>query len=150
MVEPFSTVLSLAGTGIVAGVFFAVAVSVVPALGAMRPRSYVEAHQLLGRGYHPVMPVVVTVTVISDVVAAVAATGAVRWLLAGAAILLIGVQLVSQFGNVPINKRVGRMQPENLAADWFDPRPAWRVWHLRRTTFALAALALTSIAAVLA
>lgn len=148
MLDQLATALSLTGTGIVAGVFFAVAVSVVPALAAMRPSSYVEAHQLLGKGYHPVMPIVVTVALISDVVAAVLTDGAVRWLLAGSAVLLLGVQVVSQFGNVPINKVVATMRPEHLAADWTDPRPAWRQWHLWRTAFAVCALLLTSLAVI--
>jgi uncharacterized membrane protein len=148
MLEWLPSSLSLAGTAIVSGVFFAVAVSVVPTLAALRPGSYVEVHQLLGKGYHPVMPIVVTVALLADIAGAILADGAVRWLLAGAAVLLAGVQVVSQFGNVPINRTVGAMRPAELDADWADPRPAWRSWHLLRTVFALGAL-LLSIAAVL-
>ena len=54
----------------------------------------------------------------------------------------MGVALVSQLGNVPINRRVRSLPEEGaLPADWADPRAAWRRLHLLRTTFALAALA---------
>ena len=138
--------VSLTGTGIVAGVFFAVAVSVVPALAAMSPRDYVLTHQLLGPGYHPWMPVIVTLALLADVVAVVVTGGAQRWLFAVSALMLVGVQVVSQFGNVPINRVVGRMVPDDLPPDWTDPRPSWRSWHLVRSAFALTALILTSLA----
>src|SRR5205814_8735355 len=41
----------LLGSGVTAGVLFAVAVSVVPALRDLAPDRYVEAHQLLGRNW---------------------------------------------------------------------------------------------------
>lgn len=52
-------VLALLGSGITAGVLFAVALSVLPALFAMEPGTYVHAHQLLGRNWDPAMPVIV-------------------------------------------------------------------------------------------
>jgi hypothetical protein len=94
------------------------------------------------------MPIVVTVALLADVAGAIVAEGATRGLLAVAALMLVGVQVVSQFGNVPINKVVGRMRPAALGPDWSDPRPVWRSWHLLRTTFAMTAL-LLSVAAAL-
>jgi len=143
-------VAALVGTGVVAGVFFAVAVSVLPALRALPPDRYVQAHQLLGRGYHPSMPLIVTASLGCDIaLALLAPTPARQALYVGAALLLIGVQVVSQFGNVPINKVVNRVDPDDLPADWHDPRPRWRDWHLIRTAFAFAAMVLTSAGSVL-
>jgi uncharacterized membrane protein len=150
MSQQFIVVISVIATGLVAGVFLAVAVSVMPALTAMAPGPYVTAHRLLGRGYHPVMPLLVTTALLSDVaLAAVTAAGSVRALAIVGAALLVGVQLVSQFRNVPINRVVHATDPEAIGAEWADPRPAWRSWHLLRTGLAIAALASIAPAAVL-
>ncbi|MFJ6410462.1 DUF1772 domain-containing protein [Streptomyces hydrogenans] len=142
--------VTLLGTGLVAGVFFAVAVSVLPTLFALKPDDYVVTHQLLGKGYHPYMPIIVTAALLADVALVVTApTTGLRLLFAGSALLLVGVQVVSQFGNVPINKVVATMRPGALGADWPDPRPRWRQWHVLRTSCAFGALGLTSAAAVL-
>jgi len=140
----------LIGTGLVVGVFFAVTVSVLPALRALPPDRYVQAHQLLGRGYHPSMPLIVTASLGCDIaLALLAPTPPRQALYVGAALLLVGVQVVSQFGNVPINKAVNRFDPTALPADWRDPRPRWRDWHLVRMAFAFAAMVLTSAGSVL-
>ena len=138
--------IALLGTGITAGVFFAVAVSVVPTLAALTPSAYVRVHQLLGKGYHPWMPLIVTAALLSDIAAAVLTPGPPRWLLLFAAVMLAGVQVVSQFRNVPINRVVGRLIASDLPADWSDPRASWRAWHLLRTAFAVVAFAATSLA----
>jgi hypothetical protein len=39
--------------------------------------------------------------------------------------------------------------PNSIQPDWTDPRAAWRSWHLLRTGFAVAALAITAVAVVL-
>ena len=143
------TVVAITGTGIVAGVFFAIAVSVLPTLFAMAPAQYVWTHQLLGKGYHPVMPLVVTVALVCDVVLAVLVDGpTARVLFVAAAVLLVAVQVVSQFGNVPINREVNKVRPEAIPSDWRDPRPPWRRWHTVRTVCALLALGTAAAAAV--
>jgi uncharacterized membrane protein len=150
MLPQVIVVISVIATGLVAGVFLAVAVSVMPALTAMPPGPYVTAHRLLGQGYHPVMPLLVSTALLSNVaLATVTAAGPVRALAIADAALLAGVQLVSQFRNVPINRVVHATDPEAIGADWADPRPAWRAWHLLRTGFAIAALAFIASAAVL-
>jgi uncharacterized membrane protein len=142
------TVASVMASGLVAGVFLALAVSVIPALFAMPPEQYVRAHRLLGRGYHPLMPLLVASATATDVALAVLVPGAaVRLLLAAGAVALIGVMAVSQFGNVPINKVVHATKA--ITSAWADPRPAWRRWHLVRTWMAFAALALNTVAVVL-
>ncbi|WP_258053434.1 hypothetical protein [Streptomyces sp. Ru72] len=75
MVEALS-VLVLLGTGLVAGVLFAVALSVVPALIAMTPERYVDTHKLLGRRYDRIMPFIVTGSTAIDVGFAFRADGA--------------------------------------------------------------------------
>lgn len=140
-------VLVLLGNGVAAGVLFAVALSVVPAMAAMPPGRYVYAHQLLGRNWDPTMPAIVLLSALLDTALAVTADGTARaGLLGAAALLLVAVSWVSHFRNVPLNRRVKAQDPERLPADWSDPRPAWRRWHLTRTTLAVTALALNALA----
>ncbi|MPY48865.1 DUF1772 domain-containing protein [Streptomyces acidicola] len=149
MIELLGTA-AVIGSGIVAGVFFAVAVSVLPAVQTLPADRYVELHRKLGEGYHPVMPLVVTVGVLADLALLfVADGGTVRALFGVALLAMVGVQVVSQFGNVPINKKVHALDPAALPADWQDPRLPWRSWHRLRTVFALAALAVNALAVAL-
>ncbi|MGI5404001.1 anthrone oxygenase family protein [Streptomyces sp. CA-135486] len=138
----------LLGSGVTAGVLFAVALSVLPALFAMETGTYVYAHKLLGRNWDPTMPVVVlTSTLLAAVLALTADDGAAQALFAVAAVLLLGVSAVSHLANVPINRRVKSVEnPDELPADWEDPRPLWRRWHLLRTLLAVLALALNAAA----
>ncbi|MFI5527162.1 DUF1772 domain-containing protein [Kitasatospora sp. NPDC051853] len=148
MLETMSVAV-LVGTGLVAGVLFAVAVSVVPALIAMTPERYVATHKLLGRRYDRIMPFVVAGSVLVDLVLALRADGAPRLLFGAAVLCMAGVAVVSQTRNVPINRRVKATGPADLGPDWQDPRPQWRDWHLVRTCCALAGCTLTAAAVVL-
>ncbi len=141
-------VAALLGSGVTAGVLFAVALSVLPALFAMETGTYVYAHQLLGRNWDPTMPVIVLSSTLVDGVLAVVGEGAARVLFAVGAVLLLGVSGVSHLCNVPINRRVKAIaDPAVIPADWEDPRPLWRRYHYLRT--GLAVLALTVNAAAL-
>lgn len=137
----------LLGNGVTAGVLFAVALSVVPAMAAMPAARYVYVHQLLGRNWDPTMPAIVLASALVDVILAVGSDeGSRAMLLGAAALLLLAVSVVSHFRNVPINRRVKALDPELLPADWEDPRSAWRRWHLTRTVLAVIALALNALA----
>ncbi|GHF65483.1 hypothetical protein GCM10010218_53710 [Streptomyces mashuensis] len=136
-------------SGVVAGVLFAVALSVLPALRAMPPGRYVYAHQLLGRHWDPTMPVIVLGSCVADVVLAWAGGGGSRPAFAAGAALLLAVSVVSHFGNVPINRRVKAVDPEAVPAGWSDPRPVWGRWHLLRTVLALLAAVANVVAPVL-
>ncbi|TCP56799.1 putative membrane protein [Tamaricihabitans halophyticus] len=133
-------VLALLGSGVTAGVLFAVALSVLPALQRMPADRYVYAHQLIGRNWDPTMPIVVLTSVALDMaLAAVISTWQGRLLAGSAAVLLFGVSVVSHLCNVPLNRQVKKVNPDNLPRDWWDPRPLWRRWHLLRTGLALTA-----------
>lgn len=73
MIIPLLEIGALVGSGIVAGVLFAVALSVVPAMRAMPPDRYVYTHQLLGRNWDPTMPLLVLTTAAADTGLAVVA-----------------------------------------------------------------------------
>lgn len=151
MVLEILSVLVLAGTGLVAGVFFAVAISVMPALIDMPPDSYVFTHKLLGRRYDRIMPFIVGGTALVNAVLAVLADDAVRRaLFVVGAVCMVGVAVVSQTRNVPINSRVKALEPGGIPADWQDPRWSWRNWHLVRMAFAMAGGLAVAVAVVLA
>ncbi|MEV0980886.1 MULTISPECIES: DUF1772 domain-containing protein [unclassified Streptomyces] len=140
-------VAALLGSGVTAGVLFAVALSVLPALFAMETGTYVYAHQLLGRNWDPTMPVIVLSSTLVDVVLAVIAGGTARTLFVVAAVLMLGVSGVSHLCNVPINRRVKAItDPSVIPADWQDPRPLWRRFHHLRTALSVLALAVTAAA----
>ncbi|MGK5641151.1 anthrone oxygenase family protein [Streptomyces sp. URMC 126] len=140
-------VVALLGGGVTAGVLFAVALSVVPALLAMDTGTYVYAHRLLGRNWDPTMPAVVLGSALVNGVLAGLTEGAARALFVLAVVLLVGVSAVSHLCNVPINRRVKAIiDPAALPADWQDPRPLWRRWHLLRTALAVLALGVTAAA----
>lgn len=138
MIDDLLAALALLGGGVTAGVLLAVAVSVVPALAAMSPGRYVEAHQLLGRNWDPLMPITVLTTTAAALILAVRSdTAADRLLFVAATALLFGTSAVSHLLNVPLNREVKKLEPGRpIAPDWDDPRPRWRRWHLLRTAFA--------------
>lgn len=139
--------LVLLGSGTVAGVLFAVAVSTVPAMAAMTPDRYVYTHTLLGRNWDPTMPIIVLSSTALDIALGVLSPEtATRTLAIGAAACLVGVSVVSHLCNVPINKRVHQTDPDAIPPGWQDPRPLWRRWHLLRTVLAMLALAANSLA----
>ena len=140
----------LLGSGVTAGVLFAVAVSVVPALRDLAPDRYVEAHQLLGRNWDPTMPIIVLGSTAADALLAVIAPQLSTRLLFGlGAVLLFASSMVSHLLNVPLNRTVKKLDPRApLPADWSDPRPAWRRYHLWRTTLAALAFLANAAAAV--
>ncbi|MDG4820765.1 DUF1772 domain-containing protein [Asanoa sp. WMMD1127] len=141
-------VVALLGSGVVTGVLFAVALSMVPALMAMTPDRYIHAHKLLGRNWDPTMPIIVIGATLADLAWAVSAgTAATRATALTAAVLLVGVSVVSHLANVPINKRMRAVDADAIPADWSDPRPVWRSWHLLRTSLAAAAFAANCLAA---
>jgi uncharacterized membrane protein len=136
---------SVLAAGIVAGTFFAVAVSVVPALATMPAPQYVRTQVLLGKGYHPVMPAVVSSLILADVLLAVLARGAGPHLLyLATAVVAVGVPAVSQWCNLPINKAVAAADSDGFGEDWQDPRARWRAWHLVRSVLAFAVLGLNT------
>lgn len=140
-------VIAVVGSGMIAGVFFAVAVSVLPTLFTIPADRYVEMHQKLGKGYHPAMPLIANITMIADIVLAVLApTTVTRALFIAVVVLIVGVQCVSHLANVPINRQVHAVDSGAIPEDWPDPRPLWQNWHRLRTAFALLALTGTAFA----
>src|SRR4051794_15832447 len=117
---------TLFGSGLLAGVLFGVAVGVVPAFAAVSAERYIALHRVVGAGFDQVMPKIVFATTVFDVIAGIRVGGRAGALLFTAAALQVGVALVSQLGNVPINKSVRSLPEEGvLPAGWSDPRARW-------------------------
>lgn len=149
MVTQLLGVVQLVLCGVVAGVFVSVALSAVPAFAVLPPDRYVEVHRLLGKGYHPAMPVIVNVATGLDLVLAVLATSPARTaLFVTGLVLLIGTQCVSHLRNVPINRTLAGLDVSRLPEDWVDPRARWRGWHYLRTALALCAVTVNAAALV--
>jgi len=142
------SIVELLGSGLTAGVLFAVALSVLPALFAMPMDRYVETHRLLGRNWDPTMPVIVLTSTAADVVLALLAPTTSRVVLfAVGAALLLAVSGVSHLCNVPINRRVKAVDSAaGIPAAWPDPRPLWRRFHMLRTALAILALFVNAVA----
>lgn len=147
MITWLLSVAVLAYSGVVAGVLFAVALSVLPALITMPADRYVYAHQLIGERWDPTMPIIVLSSTVIDVVLVFTADSG-NGLFAVAAVLLLAVSIVSHFCNVPINRVVKSLDPESIPPDWRDPRPLWRRFHLLRTALALVAVVVNAVALV--
>lgn len=136
-------------SGVVAGVLFAVALSVLPALRAMPTDRYIYTHKLIGRHWDPTMPVIVLGSTAVEVVLVFTAPDDAAPLFAVGAVLLLVVSVVSHYCNVPINRRVKSVDPEAVPENWTDPRPLWRRWHLLRTVVAVVAATVNAAALAL-
>lgn len=144
------SVLVLLASGLIAGVFFDVALAMLPAFMVMTPGRFIYTNNTIGKGYHPTMPIVCSTTVAAGVALVFIDNGPHRYLFLSATLLVAGTMLVSEFGNMRINRILLKVDPDAVPADWHDPRPEWRAYHLLRTGLAVAAVLVNSFAVVLA
>jgi hypothetical protein len=142
--EPLLLSLGLLANGIATGVMVSTVIGLAPMTLAWPFAGYVTTVQFLWRRYDPLMPALNTFALLMDVfVLAFGTTTATRALAGSALILLAVVMVISVWKNVPINRYVMSLDPENPPDDWarVDPRRRWRNWNLLRTTLAIAAFA---------
>lgn len=150
MIQYVIGVAVLVGSGLVAGVLFCVALSVVPTLMALPPQKYVHMHKLLGRNFDPVMPILVLTTVVlNSVLAFLADDLLIFFIFVLSALCMFGVSVVSHLCNVPINRQIKSMEPSAPTESWEDVRPRWKTWHLLRTFLSITALVATATAVVI-
>jgi len=147
MIVDLLAVLVVVTSGVVAGVLFGFAVSVMPAFFVMPTGRYIYSAELIGRNWDPMMPIIVLTSFVVDIVLAIIGPGGPTLsLFIVGAVLLAGVSVVSHYCNVPINRQVKKVDPENVPADWRDPRPLWRRFHYLRTVLAVLAVAVNAVA----
>ncbi len=141
--------IALAGNGLVAGGMMIAFLGGAPLLLRLPKEQYVPVHRFLVSRFDPFMPVCLITALIADLaLVATAAQAPVRALAGTAAALLVAAIAVSLTKNVPINRWVAALDPDDLPPDWesVDPRRRWRDWNAVRTGLAAAALLANSLA----
>jgi uncharacterized membrane protein len=123
--------------GLAAGVLMGTVLGGVPLLLALPPSRYVHAHAFFATRYDPFMPACLLLTVVGDVALTVVAGGVVTALAAAFALATVVISLTR---NVPINKWVRSLDPDDLPGDFDDPRTRWKRSNDARTACAVAAL----------
>ncbi|HEY8480666.1 MAG TPA: anthrone oxygenase family protein [Spirillospora sp.] len=148
--QSITLMASTVGTGLVAGLLFAYACSVMPGLGRSSDRTFVEAMQNINRAIiNPwfLVPFVGSLPLI--VLAAVLAwrghgRSALPWILA-ALVLYVIAFLITRGVNIPLNDRLDRAGDPARVADPAEIRRnfegRWVTWHLVRTVAHTAAFA---------
>lgn len=140
--------------GLAAGVMVSTVMGMVPLTLALPYGRYVEMIQFMWPRYDPFMPIMNGIALLGSVAMAVLGPGAlVRGLFGLAAVLLVVVMVISVVKNVPVNRYVMSLDPEERPGDWpeRDPRRYWRKWNTIRTALVVVAFAanLTAAAALL-
>ncbi|MEV0092403.1 DUF1772 domain-containing protein [Streptomyces sp. NPDC050738] len=135
--------------GLAAGVLFGTQLGGFPYLASLPADRYVHAHAFFGTRYDPAMPFCLIATVVCDVVLASRVEQApARTLFAVAAVLAVATAVISVTKNVPVNRWMRTLDPENLPADFAerDPRGPWGAWNRRRSLLTILALAVNCAA----
>ena len=115
------TFLSILGTGLVAGIFFAFSVFVMRALGRLPPTGGIAAMQSINVAVlNPVFFAAFFGTAVLSLALAVAALvgWSLPYLLAGSLLYLVGTILVTIVFNVPLNNRLASVTPDSAEARW--------------------------------
>jgi len=133
-------------SGLVAGVFLSFSDFVMRSLVAARPAGGIEAMQMINR---KVVRTWFLVMLLGMAPVSVALAGYAYFylsapssllIIAGAAIYLVFVIVVTMFCNVPMNNRLDRMDPfaEGTAGYWKTYGVVWTRWNHARTLGSLA------------
>jgi uncharacterized membrane protein len=149
MVVEVLSVAAILLSGLIAGVFFDVAIALVPAFFRMPRGRFVYVNNLLVKGYHPTMPILCSSAVLVNLSLVLLAPAPYRYLFLGATLLIVGTMFVSEFGNMRINRRLLTTDPDRIPVGWPDPRRRWRDFHLVRTLLAVVAVGLNGAAVAL-
>jgi uncharacterized membrane protein len=134
------------GAAIMAGLLFAFSNFVMRALLQMAPAAGMEAMQRINLTIvNPVFLLVFVGTALLSFALVMMALGlqasaAPRWLVAGAALYLVGVVGVTVFINVPLNNALAKASPQNAADAWPKYVDDWLQWNHVRTVLAVAAV----------
>lgn len=145
----FIAPLVLLLNGLAAGVLFGTQLGGFPYLASLPADRYVNAHAFFGTRYDPAMPICLVGTIACDVALAIGAPVAgARTLFAVAALLALVTAAISVIKNVPVNRWMRTLDPDNLPGDFAerDPRKVWGAWNRRRSWLTIAALALNCTA----
>lgn len=148
------TIATALGCGLVAGVCFAFSAFVMPGLDHLAAREAIAAMQSINRSaVTPVFMIALLGTAIACVGLAGWAISAwgrpgTRLVLAGAALYLVGMMVVTIAANIPLNDSLATLRADDprAATDWSDFVSSWSAWNHLRTALALAAAAVLTLA----
>lgn len=133
--------------GLAAGVMLGTQLGGFPYMASLPVDRYVYAHAFLGQRYDPTMPICLIGTVVLDAVLAIGAPDrAAQALFAVAGLLTATTPVIAIVKNAPVNRWMRTLDPDNLPADFKDPRPEWGAWNSRRSWITIAALAVNCTA----
>lgn len=151
-------VLSTLLCSLVAGFVFAFATVVMPGIGRLNDRDFLQAFKAMDRMIQDNQPIFMLVWVGSVVALAGSALLSLWWLdgtdrlllMLASGIYLLGVQLPTATINIPLNNRLQKLNLETLpepelsqTRDLFESR--WVRWNSIRTVFAASTSALLII-----
>jgi uncharacterized membrane protein len=129
--------LSVIGAILAGGVFFAFSTFVMPALDRLPPAQAIAA--INAKAINPWLMILLFGTgllCVAGIVLALYSSMAGHWnyLMAGAALYIVGCLVVTMACNVPLNHALARIEPTNSSGqDWVRYRTAWTRWNHVRT-----------------
>ncbi|MEU0940685.1 anthrone oxygenase family protein [Embleya sp. NPDC005971] len=141
---------TLLTTGLVAGVYFCFAVAIMPGLGHVDDRTFIDVLQQVNKRIeNPVFfacffgaPILGVISIVQT--RKLGHTEANRWIIAGVALAFVGM-LITIGGNIPLNNKLRDAGDPAKIADPAklrdDVENAWIAWNTARTLAATAALA---------
>lgn len=150
------TVIAALGSGLIAGVFFAFSTFVMKALARIQPSEGIAAMQSINivvvnplflTAFMGTAAICVVVTVLSILRWSEAGSA---WLLAGAAVYVIGTFLVTVVFNIPLNNVLAAVDPASAdgARLWAGYVSDWTFWNHVRTIAAFSAATLLTLALI--
>ena len=140
--------LVLLANGLAAGVLLGTQMGGWPLLVSLPPDRYVHAHAFFSTRFDPFMPACLLITTLGDVALGLLAESTVaRVLYLTAAVLCVGTITISITQNVPVNRWVRALDPDNLPEDFAeqDPRRRWGTWNRVRTALSVLALLINCV-----
>lgn len=146
MLQELGLHVALAGSVLMAGVFFAFSSFIMPGLAKLTPSEGIRAMQGINAGAtsSPLFLAVFVGTAIVSVglTASTMLSGEkTRWVLVGASLAyVLGAFVVTMLFNVPRNEALDKLDPASVtaAADWARYLSEWTAWNHVRTLTSLA------------
>lgn len=143
-------------TGLMAGLFYAFNVAVVPSLRSIKATQHIAAMQAINTKIkNPVFFLSFFGPTLLLPLAAYLHRGAEEfpWLIAAAALHILGPNGVTIVGNIPLNEKLDKIdanklseaEAEQIRQDFQRPGSPWMQWHNVRTLAAIASTALVFI-----
>ena len=138
---PALGVLATIVNGVAAGIMVSTVIGIVPMMRSLPYTGYVQMVQFMRPRYDPIMPISNGGALLIDLVL-VASGQPGAGLHAAAAVLLAAVVTISVTKNVPVNRYLMSLNPQEPPENWadIDPRERWQRWNNIRTSLAVLAL----------